>query len=105
MADNHCFEAAADFLERESTLDRLTARGTLRIALKSGGLQASSATADQIKVAIEKLLPAELSSRGVPLADVLVQRLLNDLMPMDFSDGARQSESPDDIFKRLGDRS
>ncbi len=64
MATSTAFEWLCDELETKTTLDRLEARGTVRIALKQAGLEATSATAAQIAVVLTRILPEEL---GKPL--------------------------------------
>ena len=51
------FDVAAESLEAHSVLDRLEARGTLRLALKAGGLDAESLTVKQLDVVLERVLP------------------------------------------------
>ena len=59
------FDFAAERLEHHTSLDRLEARGTLRIALKLAGLTAKSVTAGQLCVVLEKIMPDELEKRDV----------------------------------------
>jgi hypothetical protein len=65
VADSPAFERAAAALESLSGLDRLGARGTLRLALKSVGLEAKTATRIQVQAIVSKVLPGELDSRGI----------------------------------------
>jgi hypothetical protein len=59
------FDIAAERLEESTDMDRLAARGTLRIALKQAGLDAQNLTISQLKAVFEKLMPKELEARGV----------------------------------------
>ena len=99
MADAEAFDHACTSLEEATTLDRLAARGTVRIALKAAGLDARTVTPEQMAVVIEKLLPAELASRGIEDADGLCARITRGLGALSPGDGA---ETPDAVFKRLG---
>jgi hypothetical protein len=99
MPDSAAFEFACDQLETRTALDRLAARGTVRIALKQAGLEPRSVTPDQMAVVIQKILPSELSNRGVDAVEDVCQRILSGLRGV--SAGAA-SETPDAIFKRLG---
>ncbi len=63
--DATLFDFAADRLEHHASLDRLEARGTLRIALKAAGLEPKNLTGAQMQVVFEQLMPGELDSRGV----------------------------------------
>jgi hypothetical protein len=99
MADSPAFVTLCEALEQGSPLDRLEARGTVRLALKQAGLEARSATVAQLQVLIEKVLPNELESRGVDLA--IVSSLKGALDSLS-DDGSGGSESPEDVFGRLG---
>ena len=99
MADSPAFDWTCEALETETDLDRLEARGTIRLALKSSGLLASSVRPDQMRVVIERVLPAELTARGVPAAVDLCFRLAEGVSGVAVS---AETESPDDVFRRLG---
>jgi len=99
MADSAVFECVCDVLERSSSLDRLESRGTVRLALKQAGLDARSVTASQMTVVLEKVLPEELTSRGVGDIDSLVTRIVSALACVEA--GAQQ-DSPESVFARLG---
>jgi hypothetical protein len=99
MAESNAFTTLCESLESTSSLDRLEARGTIRLALKQSGLEAGSVTASQLVVVAEKILPEELKSRGVDSADSLCQQLATTLKAMPDEGGA---ESPEAVFKRLG---
>ena len=60
------FDFTAERLEHHTSLDRLEARGTLRIALKAAGLKAKSVSAAQLCVVFEKLMPDELDAGTNP---------------------------------------
>ena len=48
MADDNVFDWVCGALESATSLDRLEARGTLRLALKASGLEARTVTAEQL---------------------------------------------------------
>lgn len=99
MADSTAFDFVCDRLEEGSALDRLAVRGTVRIALKQAGLEARSATPEQLAVVVEKVLPGELASRGVEGHEGLCSAIrtgLGSLAP------GPQADSPDAVFERLG---
>ena len=75
MADSKAFTTLCEELERASSLDRLEARGTVRLALKQAGLEANAVSASQLAVVVEKILPAELRTRGVDNPDALCGQL------------------------------
>ncbi|MDJ0789564.1 MAG: hypothetical protein QNK05_22450 [Myxococcota bacterium] len=92
------FERLCESLERATPLDRLAARGTVRIGLRHAGLDAQSVTPSQLRVVIDKVLPTELASRGVEWNDDLADRLATS------QDGVeeRDVDSPEAVFERLG---
>lgn len=95
------FDQATEKLEECSSLNRLEARGTLRIALKDSGFDAKSVAPDQLRVVIERLLPQHLRDRGVSDPDRVCQ-LLVDSIPNEAPSEAH--DSPEAIFARLGSR-
>ena len=99
VPNSAAFDWTCEELERATDLDRLEARGTVRIALKSSGLEAGSVQPDQMRVVIEKVLPAELTARGVQDAEAICGRLAAGVARVSGGDDA---ESPDEVFKRLG---
>ena len=63
------FDFAAERLEHHTGFSRIESRGTLRLALKSAGLEPKSLSLDELCVVFEKLMPGELETRGVSDAD------------------------------------
>lgn len=96
------FEFVASTLQESTALDKLEARGTLRIALKEAGLDARSVTKDQMAIMLVRTMPKELSSRGVDGPESVCESLVSALKSYTPSDGARVAESPEDVFRRLG---
>jgi len=99
LADSRAFEYVCEQLESRTSLDRLASRGTVRLALKQAGLEARSVTPDQMQVVVERVLPAELSSRGIDSADELCASVREGLAGIAGGDLA---ETPDAVFQRLG---
>lgn len=99
MADSPAFEYVCNELEARSELDRLAARGTVRLALKAAGLDAHSVTPSQIGVVLDKILPAELEARGIQVAASLGAELRAGLTGLDVETSA---DTPEDVFARLG---
>ena len=60
--DATLFDFAADRLEHHTSLDRLEARGTLRLALKAAGLEPKNLTGTQLQVVFEQVIPRELDT-------------------------------------------
>ena len=99
MPDSAAFEFACGQLETRTSLDRLAARGTVRIALKQAGLEARSISPEQMGVVVQKILPTELSSRGIDAVEEVCQAILSGLRSVA---AGPLSETPDAVFKRLG---
>jgi hypothetical protein len=95
------FDFAAEQLERRTDLDRLEARGTLRIALKGAGLDARDVGSDQMAVVVGRVLPGELATRGVDAAEQVCQQILKELENLAPADADAAADSPETIFRRL----
>jgi hypothetical protein len=103
MADAQGFDWVCAEIERETSLERLEARGTLRLALKGAGLEARSVTPEQLKVVIEKILVAELTARGVVDAGAICGRMNVALSAASTGwTTAAKAETPEGVFGRLG---
>jgi hypothetical protein len=101
--DATLFDFAAERLEHHTGFDRLEARGTLRIALKSAGLAPNNLTGAQLRVVFEQVMPGELDSRGVSDVPNVCAAVIADLASGDASAQDENSSSPDEIFRRLAD--
>jgi hypothetical protein len=95
------FDFAAERLEHHTSLDRLEARGTLRIALKTAGLTVKAVTAGQLCVVFEKLMPEELELRGMSNAVAACNAVIDDLVNAPAPSEAASATDPDAIFQRL----
>lgn len=102
MADSVAFDKAAETLEERTDLDRLEARGTIRILLKQVGFDAKAVTAKDLRIVVEKLLSNELVNRGVSDPATAVSAIVTVLGRV--SDDAL-GDSPEDVFARLGGQS
>ncbi|MCG8592449.1 MAG: hypothetical protein MJE66_24420 [Proteobacteria bacterium] len=97
MSATTVFESVCTQLEQRTSLDRLEARGTVRLALKSAGLEPSGVTKEQMSVVLERVLPGELSQRGVDEGAAVCAAIRGEL-PED----APTVDSPEAVFARLG---
>ena len=102
MADSAAFEKASETLEGTTNLDRLEARGTIRILLRQVGLDAKSVGAKELRVVVEKLLPRELTNRGISNPQDVIAVLQAALLSVPERD---VGDSPADVFARLGGES
>jgi hypothetical protein len=97
------FDLAAEKLEESTDMDRLTARGTLRLALKEAGLDAHKLTIPQLRAVFERLMPKELDARGVGDAVTTCEAAMDEIARSADAIDIASSASPDDVFKRLGE--
>jgi hypothetical protein len=91
------FDWVSGEIERGTSLDRLAARGMVRLALREAGLEPGAIDARQLGVVLERGLPARLAASGVAEADAVCAGLRGKVP----SSGARK-ETPEAIFGRLG---
>ncbi len=100
MADSTAFEWLCHELESATSLDRLEARGTVRITLKQAGLNSGSVSADQIPVVLRRVLPGELSSRGIDDAEAICEQLCARTGEIP-APAAGAADTPESVFARL----
>jgi hypothetical protein len=96
------FDIAAERLEESCEMDRLAARGTLRLAVKEAGLDVQNLTIPQLQAVFDKLMPKELEARGVTDAAATCKAVMNDIASAASTADLVAANSPDEIFKRLG---
>ena len=96
------FEFVSGKLEEATSLDKLEARGTVRLGLTAAGLDPRGVTMQQMEVMLQKVLPGELSTRGVTQPQVVCEGLVSALAAFRASGAEAESESPEDVFSRLG---
>jgi hypothetical protein len=99
--DTSLFDLAAQSLEQHTGFSQLEARGTLRIAVKSAGLEPNSLTVDELRVVFEKLMPGELEQRGVEDTLSACAAVIRDLENAPVAESDSTSTNPDDVFRRL----
>jgi hypothetical protein len=96
------FDIAAERLGESSDMERLAARGTLRLALKQAGLDTDNLTIPQLRTVFEKLMPKELEARGVVDAAASSKAAMDAIERVASETELAASNSPDEIFKRPG---
>ena len=97
---NRLFGVVAEGLEEESPLDRLEARGTLRIALKEAGLEPARTSVEQMIVVLRKVLPGELETRGISDGERVCEALIQRVRAAGEVGG--NDDGPEDVFGRFG---
>jgi hypothetical protein len=98
MSETRSFTMVCEKLESRTQLDRLEARGTIRLALKEAGLDPAAVTPREMSVVLEKILPAELRTRGIASPEAICRELAASLSTLSREEGG---ETPDRIFARL----
>ena len=95
------FDLIAEKLEERTSLEKLEARGTVRLALKESGLDPRGVTAAEMRVVLDRVMPAELRTRGVADPDRICEALSADLRGLGPEAEQPATESPEAIFRRL----
>jgi hypothetical protein len=96
MASSPIFEALAETLEQITSLDRLEARGTLRLALREAGLKPDSLTKEQTRAVLHHILPAQLEERGIGDPEQVCGTLAGVA-----ATAASAAHSAEDLFRRV----
>jgi len=102
MADSPVFERTCELIEELTSLDRLEARGTLRIALRAAGLDAGGVDARQMGVVTERVLPPELATRGVEEPDEVSRRIGERIASERFESVTDRAGEAEATFARFG---
>ena len=95
------FDFVSDELERLTSLEKLEARGTVRLALKAAGLDARTVTTPQMVATLQKVMPNEMKLRGVGDAEQVCRKLVSALERAHPASAGANVESPEAIFRRL----
>lgn len=95
------FDIAAEKLEDSTDMDRLEARGTLRLALKEAGLDVKQVTLTELQVVFERLMPKELTARGVDDASSTCKTVMVRISDTAGAEGLATAQSADNILERL----
>jgi hypothetical protein len=97
--DSDSFTIVADRLQELSDLDRLEARGTIRLAFKRAGVDVASFGLDDLEAVFTTIMPEELEARGCDdaraVCDALIKSLAGDIPE-------KATRSRDEIMRRLG---
>lgn len=99
MAESEVFDVVCELLEGLTVLDRLEARGTVRIALKASGLEPRSVTAEQMSVVVTRVLVKELLDRGIDDGEAQCRAIDEQL---DLLESGPTVDTPEAVFERLG---
>ena len=102
-ADSPVFEWTSAALERATTFNTIQARGTVRLALKKAGLDATTVNLIGMAAVLGKLMPKELASRKIENGEAICAQLVTDLKNADVAAPARRSDeqTPEEVFRRM----
>jgi hypothetical protein len=95
------FDFVSDELERLTRLEKLEARGTVRLALKAAGLDPRTVTTQQMVATLEKVMPNEMKLRGVDDGEQVCRTMVAALVAAHPAAASANLESPEAIFRRL----
>ncbi len=97
------FDILSARLEEETDLIRLEARGTLRIAFRHGGVDIECFTRAEVSALFTRILPAELTQRGVAEPEAVCTGILDGLDEALFGESEAAASLRDETFRRLGE--
>jgi hypothetical protein len=103
-ADSPVFEWTSAALERATTFNSIQARGTVRLALKKAGLDATTVNLIGMAAVLGKLMPKELASRKIENGEAICAQLVTDLKNANIAAApARGSDeqTPEEVFRRM----
>lgn len=98
------FDLAADQLEQRTHFAKLEARGTVRLALKSAGLEPREVSAAQMAVVFTRVMPNELRARGVENPEPVCEAVVSELKNAHEESSEAPASSPEEVFRRLASR-
>ena len=93
------FTIVADRLCELSELNRLEARGTIRIAFKNAGVDAKCFGLDDLEAILAKILPGELENLGCADSRSICDEILKSVR---IALPETATDSRDEIMRRLG---
>ena len=96
------FDFAAQKLEQHTGFSQLEARGTLRLALKTAGLDPKSLDVGQLRVVFDKVMPGELEARGLNEAAVICRTVMEEVASSPLPAETDSASDLDGVFRRLG---
>jgi hypothetical protein len=96
------FDWVSSAVEAETSLSRLEARGSLRLALKDAGLTPERATRHEVEVVLKAVAPKHLHACSVRDAEAVCGRILTALRTAVVLEASPSGESPEDVFSRFG---
>ncbi len=93
------FEWVTRAMEEATSLSKIEARGTVRIALTEVGLTATGVARGPMLFVLERVLPGLLRSRNIQDPEATCAGLIAGLSHAELD---RVEDAPEDVFARLG---
>lgn len=97
--DSDSFTLVADRLCELTDLDRIEARGTIRLAFKEAGVDVGSFGFDELRAVFTAIMPRALEARGCSSAESVCEEVL---VSVDGTLAETPERSRDAIMRRLG---
>jgi hypothetical protein len=101
MLESPVFDWMSLALEEVTPWNALSARGTVRLALKKAGLDARSVNKLEMIVVVDRLLERELQVRGIENAAQVCTDLRGRLEKESFAAAAYRPARPEEVFSRV----
>jgi len=101
VEDSPAFATICSALESATSMSRLEARGTMRLALKVAGLEPHTVTTKPLVVIVDRVLPDLLRTRRVPDVSVVCESLKTRLLAEGALRTSSAYDSPEDILARF----
>ncbi len=102
MAASAVFDVTCDAITRHTSLGDALARGTLRLALTEGGLNAETVDVTQMKAVVSRLLSAELSAHGIDDVEGTCRRITEILEGTEFAPTSDRAGGAAQVLQRIG---
>ncbi|MEO1483842.1 MAG: hypothetical protein AAFU77_17165 [Myxococcota bacterium] len=99
MSNSDVFQRVCDALVHTTALTVPQIRGTVRLALRAAGLEASLISADEMRAVVRTILPQKLRAQGV--SDVELVRVLDAVSKAIDVDAPTDRSGPASVFDRL----
>jgi hypothetical protein len=100
MSTSPVFEWVGAALQEHTSLQAAQARGSLRLALRAGGLDAANVTVSEMVAVLDRLLPEQLRKAGVANPPSVCLKLSIGLKSRHF-DEDEAVRKPEAFFRRV----
>ena len=95
------FRQTCRALEQRTAMSALEARGTVRLALRCGGLEAETVKPEEMSLVLTRFMPRELRMRGIAESEEICASIAEALEPEQPSPRLPEPTDLDDVFQRV----